>query len=370
MKKIFLLLSLFTIGLTSLSAQFDDDFGNDSGNDPFGDSGNDGFGGGTDDGFGGGTDDGFGDKSLKAAPVSIDALVDSMYKDKEVLYAPDGSKHGDPRRYVEPQFVNKDTLDAVTNGRLNVIQRPHLIESDIKFRKRIWRRLDLNHKENLVFRWPGSPFTKIIYELATDGVVPCYYTDSFEFSIQGYMSPENMMKRLGYIVNEKKLPPGIDPNTATPDDYEITPTPNFYKHTDILMFEIMEDWVFDYKHGSFEPIIIGIAPVVIKGTVQDAGVRDLSVTHEPLFWLKMEDLRPTLAQSEVFNRYNDAMKSNWDRHINVDRRFDSYIVKESNVYNQYIAQRPEFIADRIAAKLEGDKIKNDLFVFEHDLFEY
>ena len=92
--------------------------------------------------------------------------------------------------------------------------------------------------------------------------------------------------------------------------------------------------------------------------------------QEPLFWLKMDDLRPTLAQSEVFNRFNDAMKSNWDRHINVDRRFDSYIVKESNVYNQYIFERPEFSADRIAAKLEGERIKNDLFIFEHDLFEY
>jgi hypothetical protein len=133
MKKIFLLLSLFTIGFTGLSAQFDDDgFGNNSGGDPFGDSGNDGFGGGGDDGFGGGGDDGFGGGgTAESAPVSIDALVDSMYKDKEVFYAADGSKHGDPRRYVEPQFVNKDTLDAVTNGRLNVIQRPHLIESDM-----------------------------------------------------------------------------------------------------------------------------------------------------------------------------------------------------------------------------------------------
>lgn len=367
MKKIFLLLSLFTFGFSTIYAQFDDDgFGNDSG-DPFGDSGNDGFGGGN-DGFGGGGGDGFGGGTTEEAPVSIDALVDSMYKDKEVLYAADGSKHGDPRRYVEPQFVNKDTLDAVSNGRLNVIARPYLVESDIKFRRRIWRRLDLNHKENLVWRWPGAPVTKILYELATDGVVPAYYTDSFEYGVRGYMSPENMMKRFAYQTTEKTLIPGMDPND--PQNYETKIVPGFYEFTDILMFEIMEDWVFDYKHGSFEPIIIGIAPIIIKGTSQSPLERNVMNNQEPLFWLKMEDLRPTLAQSEVFNRYNDAMKSNWDRHINVDRRFDSYIVKESNVYNQYIYERPEFSADRIAAKLEGERIKNDLFIFEHDLFEY
>jgi gliding motility associated protien GldN len=369
MKKIFLLLSLFTIGFTTLSAQFDDDgFGNNSGSDPFGDSGNDGFGDGGNDGFGGGADGFGGGGAAESAPVSIDALVDSMYKDKEVFYAADGSKHGDPRRYVEPQFVNKDTLDAVTNGRLNVIQRPHLIESDIKFRKRIWRRLDLNHKENLVFRWPGAPFTKIIYELATDGVVPAYYTDSFEYGVRGFMSPESMMKKFAYQTTEKQLIAGMDPND--PQNYETKIVPGFYEYTDILMFEFMEDWVFDYKHGSFEPIIIGLAPIIIKGSSQSPLERNVMNNQEPLFWLKMEDLRPTMAQSEVFNRYNDAMKSNWDRHINVDRRFDSYIVKESNMYNQYIYERPEFAADRIAAKLEGESIKNDLFIFEHDLFEY
>ena len=55
MKKIFLLLSLFVLGYSSLSAQFDDDgFGNNSGGDPFGDTGDDGFGGSGNDGFGGG----------------------------------------------------------------------------------------------------------------------------------------------------------------------------------------------------------------------------------------------------------------------------------------------------------------------------
>ncbi len=365
MKLKFVFCLIFFSSLSLFAQDFEMD---DAGDDNFGD-----FNDNSSNGDDGGLTSDFSSGDDGPKEISVDSVLKDRYKDWKPSYAPDGSKNGDPKRYVEPQFVNKDTLDAISNGRLNLITRPYLVESDIKFRKRIWRRLDLNHKENLVWRWPGAPITKIIHELALEGVVPTYFTDSFEFGVQGYMSPEDVQRRCKYLKDTSLLKAShLDPDD--PANYKDMKIPGFYTFEDILMFEIMEDWIFDYKHGSFEPIIIGIAPIMLNVTGADQSknptYRDLVSWHDGLYWVKMADLRPTLAQSEVFNRYNDAQKSNWDRHINIDRRFDSYIVKESNVYNQYIHERPETKFDKIAAKLEGERIKNDLFIFEHDLFEY
>jgi hypothetical protein len=52
------------------------------------------------------------------------------------------------------------------------------------------------------------------------------------------------------------------------------------------------------------------------------------------------------------------------------RQFSSYIVKESNMYDLDIAGLEEFRDDGVEALLESDRIKNELFILEHDLWEY
>jgi len=52
------------------------------------------------------------------------------------------------------------------------------------------------------------------------------------------------------------------------------------------------------------------------------------------------------------------------------RIFDSYIVYESNMYDNYLSRYQEFSEDTYATLLKGEEIKNDLFIFEHDLWQY
>ncbi len=83
----------------------------------------------------------------------------------------------------------------------------------------------------------------------------------------------------------------------------------------------------------------------------------------------MEDLRDKLSQEEVFNNKNDAARMSFD-HLFQMRQFSSYVVKESNMYDLDIAMFDEFKDNGVEALLESDKIKNDLFILEHDLWEY
>lgn len=235
---------------------------------------------------------------------------------------------------------------------------PYLREADIKFRRRVWRVVDLRQKMNRDLTWPGNPLTKIVYDMALEGKIRPYMSDS----LKSWYTPEDVKKVGAYEVVTQIQ------DWMFPDDEFATKDTAFWVNPDfekIQKFQIMEDWIFDYKHSVFKPRIIAIAPMLkFKSTSgQDLG-------EFPMFWLKMDDLRPTFVKTEVFNRYNDAMRITVDDFFNNLRVFDSYVVRHSNQFNRYIADQPEFKDDGIMALLESDRIKNELFVFEQDLWEY
>ncbi len=255
--------------------------------------------------------------------------------------------------YESPHTTNdgRPSMDEAT-----VVPYPYLREADVKYKKRIWRRIDTRQKLNKSFTWPGQPITQVLYELATKGKLKAYQNDSFS----SWFTPEDAFKRGSDLIVTQV------PNFRNPDDpTDLVDTTYFeaFRWDKILKFEVMEDWIFDYKLSEFTPRIIGIAPLMSKS------INGMTV-EVSLFWLKMDDCRPTLAKSEVFNRYNDAMRISWDDLFNHYRLFDSYIVKQSYYNNLYLNQMPEYMQDGLAALLEAENIKNDLFIFEHDVWEY
>lgn len=274
----------------------------------------------------------------------------------EIVVPNIGTHYDDkPEEKFVPRYTQNDDGINITEG--IAVAYPYQREADVKFKRRIWRRLDMRQKLNKSFTWPKNPITQQLYELATKGKVRAYWTDS----LNRIMSPEDAYKQ-----GSKLIVTQIQ-NWRNPDDpTDVVDTAYFdiFKWDKIQRFEIMEDWIFDYKYGEFRPRIISIAPLYEEKYPN-------GMTFElPLFWLKMDDLRPTLAKSEVYNRYNDAMRISWDDLFNNYRLFDSYVVKQTDWDDRYIAQKPEFQTDGLGALLEGERIRNELFIFEHDLWEY
>jgi len=266
-----------------------------------------------------------------------------------------GTHYDDPAKaHYEPEYVNQDT--NIQNMQGIVISRPYLRNEDIKYRKRVWRVIDTRQKMNKCWVWPRQPVRQIFWDLATKGLVKAYRTDSFNFVI----TPEDILRLTADIKTVSKQREGSE----DPDDLVDSTFPVYFTWEEINKFEIMEDWVFDYKHGELKPIIIGIAPIreIDKGG-------GLVVQSKP-YWLKMDDCRPTLAKSEVFNRTNDAMRLNWDQYMNLHRMFDSYIVKTSEWNDQYIYDQPDYKQNGLAALLRAEEFKNTMFIWEHDLWEY
>lgn len=235
-------------------------------------------------------------------------------------------------------------------------------ESRVKFSKRIHRVIDSRMKQNKVISWPKNPLNQIIWYAVTKGYPDVQRPKAYASdSLSSFISIKAIKKKVEDTVMVTIINP-LNPTDAT----DLIQVPRFepFDPSTIDKFRIMEDWIFDFHYGDFKPRIIAIAP--LYHMMSQSGV-DLGESE--LFWVKMDDLRPTLAQQPLFNTKNDAARLSYDHWFEM-RHFASHIVKESNIYDLDIKYQERFRDNGVYALLESDKIKNDLFVLEHDLWEY
>jgi gliding motility associated protien GldN len=238
-----------------------------------------------------------------------------------------------------------------------VVQHVYLQEVDMKYQKKIHRDIDTRQKMNRILTWPKNPLSQWIHQFAIDGKVKAYTNDS----LFAWMHPEDAKKRGGREYTLQVPNPFGDPDD--PFDTIDTLIVEEFEHYKIVKYRLLEDWYFDHKHSVFKPRIMAIAPLFM---LEFGGVE---IGEQPMFWLRYDELRPLLKNLELFNNENDAARLSYD-HFFEYRLFDSYIVKQSNMYDLYINEMDEFKDDNMAALLQSEEIKNDLFIWEHDLWEY
>ena len=220
-------------------------------------------------------------------------------------------------------------------------------EADIVWEKRIWRVIDVREKMNIQFLYPEKPFFKILIDAAKSGDVKIFSTDEFK-------------KRVTGADLEAQLSNTDTTTVYDPDTYEETVKiiHNDIDFNDIKKFRVKELWYFDKESSRMNCRILGIAPVKEE---KDASTGE--VKYElPMFWMYYPELRHVLARERVFNEKNDISPSSW-ADIFDTRFFSSYIIKQSNVQKW---------GDNagIQMLLESEKIKSELFNFEHDLWVY
>lgn len=85
----------------------------------------------------------------------------------------------------------------------------------------------------------------------------------------------------------------------------------------------------------------------------------------PVFWIYFPSLRQTLVNSEAYNPFPNGVRLNWDQ-VFAERLFGSYIYKVDNVQDFRIKD----YKSGIDILYESEAKKQELFNFEHDLWEY
>jgi gliding motility associated protien GldN len=246
-----------------------------------------------------------------------------------------------------------------------VIPWPYLREADVMYAKRINRMIDIREKQNQPMNWPKNPLSVIVYNSIMSGKLIPYMNDSLtsQYSLEDFA-------RIGTDTEYVETP--IDPNdpTITRTDTVVNP---FRAEERIQKYRLVEDWIFDKKHSVYFVRIIAIAPQFkLKFAGQELPEQDLCVLK---YHAKVgspeesKDLRHILVNFEVFNRQNDAARLTYDDWFE-QRLFSSYVTKQSNEHDNRIKDYAEFKDNGEAALLEGERIKQELFEKEHDLWEY
>ncbi len=247
-----------------------------------------------------------------------------------------------------------------------VIRHPHLREADVMWEKRIWRQIDTKQKINLPLFYPTEEINdrKSLWQVIVEGLK--------EGSLTAYRSgPSNKVDDFSggtyQWANFQKDVIADTCNHRTMEDKQI-PYPT--NSGSIRRYRLKEIWYFDKQRSVMDVKIIGLAPFLIK-RIPRACRSETAPALENVgtkFWLYYPECRYVFQNYEAFNMVgsNKSEMRSFDD-IFIKRRFDSYIIKESNVYDRNISQ---YKSDGLDALLEAKDIKNELFRIEHDLWSY
>ena len=256
----------------------------------------------------------------------------------------------------EPFDTGEAPLDDIVKKQVmterRVIGYQPLRESDVFWEKRIWRIIDVREKMNLPFAYPEEPFFKLLSDAATNGDMPVYSTDDDKFTKR--MSTDDVLAMLSKIDTIV---------TFDPETYEekVQIVRNDINWEDVKRFRLKEVWFFDKETSTMQVRILGIAPLI------DVKDNDGNFRFEkPMFWVYYPQARELFARHRVFTLGGNTNATvSWEDLFEM-RLFASYIYKESNVYDRKLE---EYVRG-VDLLMESDRIKSDLFNFEHDLWQY
>ena len=263
---------------------------------------------------------------------------------------------------ILPTVLKAQVLNGVYVREATPARKPipytHLREADVMWSHRIWRRIDLREKMNHPLYYPLEPVNgraslfDVIKKGIMEGSLLAFDATYDDFRLQ--LTKTQVLESLEKTVTKQ----AEDPNN--PGMYfEITDTIKV-ESRDVIQYQIKEDWFFDRQRSVLDVRIIGLAPIVVTRDV-DGAERGKSL----LFWLYFPNCREVFANAETFNRQNDAERRTYED-VFWKRMFSSYITKEENVYDRSIE---EYLTG-LDALLEAEKIKNDIFTLEMDLWHY
>jgi gliding motility associated protien GldN len=280
-----------------------------------------------------------------------------------------------------------------TTVKRNVVPLPYIREADAMYSKKVLRILELKEKQNLPLYYPQTRMTYpgelqpqrsrvnllyLVYDIgikgktfykatgkeiedneSTDNRYPVFKLDAGDIT-NWWREPiekddPTRDSLLSYEGTMKVIDPYSDPDEP---EYIDVPMKMELEESDRGVMEelwVWEEWFFDRQRSVMDVRIMAMS---FDGHTSEGRVWP--------FWVAYNDYRPLFTTYESFNSHNEAEHRTFDD-IFLQRRFSSFIVAETNNYDNRLIS--DYLVG-IEAIREGERIQNDLFLMEHDMWEY
>lgn len=232
-------------------------------------------------------------------------------------------------------------------------------EADLQWSKTVYRVLDLTKGKNAALYYPDEPnedgqsmFFIIMRLLANNKISAYEYLDGREMFTDEYKIKVNeMLDRFHVLFTEAKGSSEKNPLYVI-DDSDIP-------GNEILSYYIIEKWSFDTRSNKMRSRVDALCPVLHR--MDDYG----GVLKFPMFWVKLNDIRPYIAQQFVFtDDDNNLMRYNLDDFFKL-KMYTGDIYKVKNLQNKSLMQ---LFPDSVSLAHARDSIEERLHRFDKNLW--
>lgn len=236
-------------------------------------------------------------------------------------------------------------------------------EADVMWSKIIWRKVELTEKANQHLYFPTVPQDgrMSLIDVLLEGVhtqgLTAYRASASDDEFTTIITEKEVHKAMGADSKEETV--------VDLDGMEQTKRVDIpYDSKSVKCYLVKELWYFDKQRSVMEVRIIGLCP--IRYTYRPDDEAEEHPIPQKTFWVYYPEARKILSNSECFNSKNDAGRLSFGD-ILEKRYFSSYIYQESNIYDNRSINMYTKAQETL---LEAEKIKETIFNFEQDLWEY
>ena len=239
------------------------------------------------------------------------------------------------------------------------VKEPH--DADLQWMKVIYRSIDLTKGKNAALFYPelpnedGANLYFIIMRLMAKNQLTAYeyLPDGREMFTDEYkVKMEDVITRFQLYMTEAKGSTEKNPLYEF-EDADI-------RGNEVLCYYVIEKWEFDTRSNQMRPRVEALCPVLMQ--VDDFTGESMGY---PMFWVKLNDIRPYMAQQYVFtDDDNNLARYSIDDFFKLNM-YSGEIIKTKNLRNKPLK---ELFPDAKAYKHAQDSIEQRLRSFNQDLW--
>jgi gliding motility associated protien GldN len=254
----------------------------------------------------------------------------------------------------------KDGAAVVSDRQQSFYEVREPSDADLQWMKVIYRTIDLTVGKNPALYYPEEPnadgenlFFIIMRLLANDQISAYEYLDGREMFTDEYkIKVDEMLDRFHILYTEARG------SNAKHPIYEIEPAD--VPSNEVLSYFIIEKWEFDTRSNQMKARVEALCPVLHR--MDEWGGE---AVRYPMFWVKLNDIRPYMAQQYVFtDDDNNLPRYSLDDFFKLNM-YTGDIIKTKNLRNLTLKQ---MFPDPEAYKHAQDSIEARLRSFNQDLW--